>query len=183
MKPSGMLRARSGHTGAMQPDEDIDDFFQSAPAGDDDAVAAPQQPRAVPPRLGMLADLDDTEFDQVARAAKLTFPVAGTVVFRQGDEADRFFILVDGGVEVERDGEQLATLGPGAFFGESALLVRGRRSATITTLADSSLWSISYDAFDAAVSHHLLADDANRAEAERRIAQTPSSAFDAPSQP
>ncbi len=168
----------------MHPDDDdIDDFFQSPPAAADDPGTPAQQPRAVPPRLGMLADLDDAEFDQVARAAKLTFPAAGTVVFRQGDEADRFFILVDGAVDVVRDGEQLATLGPGAFFGESALLVPGRRSATITTLTDSSLWSISYDAFDAAVSHHLLADDATRAEAERRIAQTPTSAFDAPTQP
>ncbi|MCW2921659.1 MAG: trkA [Thermoleophilia bacterium] len=158
--------------------DDIDDFFQ---AGDDaDASAESQAPqlRSLPPRLGMLADLTDDEFDHVARAAKLAMVEADTVVFRQGDEADRFFILVDGGVDVERDGEVLATLGPGAFFGESALLVRGARSATVTTIAASSLWSVSYEAFDAAMSHHLLADEVRGAEAERRIAETPEAAFE-----
>ena len=165
----------------MHDGDELDDFFQAAPPATADDAPTDAAPRAVPPRLGMLAGLDDSEFDQVARSAKLTFLTAATVIFRQGDEADRFFILVDGGVEVVRDEEQLATLGPGAFFGESALLVRGRRSATITTLIDSSVWSVSYEAFDGAMSHHLLADDANRTEAERRIAQTPSSAFEHPS--
>jgi CRP-like cAMP-binding protein len=157
-----------------------DDFFQTSDAGAEEVVPATKQPRLLPPRLGLLADLSDEEFDEVARAAKLSFQPQGTVVFEQGDEADRFFILVDGLVEVQRDGELLATLGPGAFFGESALLVKGRRSATITTSTDSSLWSVSYAAFDAAVSHHLLADEERRAEAERRIAETPAGAFETP---
>ncbi len=159
-------------------DDDIDDFFQAADAGDSASELASPQPRAVPPRLGMLADLSDEEFDHVARTAKLAMVEPNVVVFRQGDAADRFFILVDGGVEVERDGEVLATLGPGAFFGESALLVRGARSATVTTIAASSLWSVSYEAFDAAMSHHLLADEVHGAEAERRIAETPQGGFE-----
>lgn len=161
-----------------------DDFFQRAGADGDETmpdVSHPsRQPRLLPPRLGMLADLTDEEFDEVARAAKLSFQPQGAVVFEQGDEADRFFILVDGMVEVARDGELLATLGPGSFFGESALLVKGRRSATITTISDSSLWSVSYAAFDAAVSHHLLADEERRAEAQRRIAEAPAGAFEKP---
>ncbi len=164
-------------------DDDIDDFFQAGGGPDDSSDPPPAQPRALPPRLGMLADLSDEEFDHVARAAKLAMVEADTVVFTQGDEADRFFILVDGGVEVERDGEVLATLGPGAFFGESALLVRGARSATVTTIAASSLWSVSYEAFDAAVSHHLMADEVHGAEAERRIAETPQAAFEGSAEP
>jgi CRP-like cAMP-binding protein len=160
------------------PDDDIDDFFQADDGTGDAADLLSPQPRAIPPRLGMLADLSDDEFDHVARAAKLAMVDADTVVFRQGDDADRFFILVDGGVEVERDGEVLATLGPGAFFGESALLVRGARSATVTTIAASSLWSVSYEAFNAAMSHHLLADEVHGAEGELRIAETPQAAFE-----
>lgn len=169
----------------MQPSADseaFDDFFQQEDEQDDESrapfVAAP---RMVPPRLGMLAQLDDDEFDMVARAARLNHVDSGTVVVRQGDEADRFFMLIDGAVEVSRDGAPLATLGPGAFFGESALLVRGRRSATVTALADSSIWSVSYEAFDQAMSRHLLADDEARREAERRITETPVGGFDAPS--
>lgn len=164
----------------MHEDDPVDDdFFQGGNASDDTEAAAAQE-RLLPPRLGLLGDLADHEFDLVARAAKLTFLPEGHTVFRQGDAADRFFILVDGCVEVERDGKVLATLGPGSFFGESALLVRGRRSATITTATDSSLWSVSYAAFDDALSHHLLANEEAGPEAERRIAETPSRAFDAP---
>jgi CRP-like cAMP-binding protein len=163
------------------PFDDIDDdFFQSGTDDPSTDEAAATPPRRMPPRLGLLADLTDDEFDLVARAAKLSFQPEGATVFEQGEEADRFFILVDGAVAVVRDGETLATLGPGAFFGESALLVGGRRSATVTTLADCSLWSVSYAAFDGAVSRHLLADDDARAETERRIAETPAGKFDAP---
>ena len=164
----------------MTADDAIDDDFFAVGDDEPEVVPSARQERLLPPRLGMLADLSDEEFDEVARSAKLSFQTQGTVVFRQGDEADRFFILVDGTVAVERDGELLATLGPGAVFGESALLVKGRRSATITTLSDSSLWSISYAAFDEAVQHHVLADEARRAEAERRIAETPAGAFESP---
>lgn len=160
--------------------DEFEDFFADVPAGgSDDERAVPEGSvlRMLPPRLGMLAELDDAEFDEVARAAKLAHLEPDTEVFRQGDDADRFFIVVDGAVEVERDGEVLASLGPGAFFGESALLVKGRRSATVTTVARSSLWSISYEAFERAVSHHLLANAEHAAEAERRIAQTPEHAF------
>lgn len=174
-----MRRAPAGNTcWVHDADDDIDDFFQPGDADAAPGSAGPAQPRALPPRLGMLADLSDEEFDHVARSAKLAMVEADTVVFRQGDAADRFFILVDGGVEVERDDVVLATLGPGAFFGESALLVRGVRSATVATIAASSLWSVSYEAFDAAMSHHLLADEVHGAEAERRIAETPDAAFE-----
>lgn len=158
-------------------DPAFDDFFASSDDSSDDAGDAAELPRALPPRLGLLAQLSDAEFDAVARAAKLTFPEAGSTVFRQGDEADRFYILVDGAVEVVRDEQVLATLAPGAFFGESSLLVGGRRSATIRTTVDSSLWSVSYEAFAGAVSHHLLADEVAGTEVRTRIDSTPSDAF------
>lgn len=181
-----MRRDQCGQTGCMPApthgdDEPLDDFFQASDAADDAATeAVPSMPRALPPRLGLLEPLTDDEFDAVARAAKLTFPEGDHTVFEQGAEADRFYILVEGMVEVVRDGELLATLGPGSFFGESSLLVGGRRSATIRTVTASALWSVSYEAFGAAVSHHLLADELAGHEARSRIEETPHHAFGAP---
>ncbi|MCW2962105.1 MAG: cAMP-dependent protein kinase type regulatory subunit isoform [Thermoleophilia bacterium] len=158
---------------------DNDDFFQQpADAGTVDATHS--EVATAPPRLGVLAELSVEEFDSVARSAQLTFVVPGGTICSQGDQADRFFIVVDGTVEVERDGELLATLADGAFFGESALLVGGRRSATVRALTPCSIWSIDYAAFDAAVAHHLLADDEHGPEAARRIDATPPTAFDEP---
>lgn len=157
-------------------DDDAFDFFQSGadePHPEFEEVALPK----VPPRLGLLAKVSTEEFDAIARAAQLKHLDRDVVVFRQGDEADRFFILVDGYVAVERDDEVLAKLGPGSFFGESALLVEGRRSATIRTLAPSSIWSVDYATFGSVVSSHLLADEGARREVEERIEGTPPESF------
>lgn len=64
---------------------------------------------------------------------------AGTVVVRQGEPAHAFFVLVEGAAVVERDGLPIACLGPGAIFGELALLTYTRRTATVTTTAPSRL--------------------------------------------
>ena len=66
----------------------------------------------------------------------LTMP-AGKVVVRQGQPGNEFIVIVDGSAIVSIDGQTVATLGPGDFFGEIALLDGGPRTATVT--ADSDL--------------------------------------------
>ena len=155
-----------------------DDFFGS---GDADPFAPEpalgEGPPPVPPRLGLLAALSTEEFDLVARSATLKHVEPGTVVFAQGDEADRFFILVDGEVTVERDGAAIAKIQPGEFFGESALLVGGKRSAACVATQASSLWSVGYEAFRDAVQDHLLAHDEAGEQIRARIDSTPADKF------
>jgi CRP/FNR family cyclic AMP-dependent transcriptional regulator len=64
------------------------------------------------------------------RATEVEFP-AGRVIARQGEIGIGFFIVVDGRVRVVRDGEVLATLGPGDFFGELSVLDRLPRVAQV----------------------------------------------------
>lgn len=65
-----------------------------------------------------------------AHVEELDFP-AGTVLCREGRPGGDFFVILDGQAEVEgRHGK--ATLGPGEFFGEIALLDHGPRTATVT---------------------------------------------------
>ena len=52
----------------------------------------------------------------------------------EGDRGREFFVIISGNVEVRRKGRKLATLGPGNFVGEMALLSREPRSATVTAL-------------------------------------------------
>jgi CRP-like cAMP-binding protein len=73
-------------------------------------------------RLGMLVD-------------EVSLP-AGRVLFNQGDNAAELFIVVDGQVRVDRNGENIATRGPGEFFGEMALVSEGTRMATATCETD-----------------------------------------------
>ena len=76
---------------------------------------------------------------------------AGDVVVRQGAPADKFFIIIDGEVEVVRDDDgqerTLATLGRGQFFGEMAILRDTPRMATVRALTPTTLFSMERDAF------------------------------------
>jgi putative ABC transport system ATP-binding protein len=71
---------------------------------------------------------------------------AGSVIIRQGDEGDKFYVVVGGEVNVsEKRGEetiQHPSLGVGAFFGEAALLTGQPRLATITGKTDVVLYSL-----------------------------------------
>ena len=61
---------------------------------------------------------------------------AGETLVAQGDEGDELFLLFDGVLEVERDGEVIAEVGPGAILGEMALLEGGARTATLRAATD-----------------------------------------------
>ena len=57
----------------------------------------------------------------------------GKILTRQGGPGREMFILLEGTVKVERNGEQINTLGPGDFLGEGALILGKPRNATITS--------------------------------------------------
>lgn len=65
-------------------------------------------------------------------ADELTLP-AGRKLIREGERGHEFFVLVDGEVDVRRNGRKLKTLGKGSFFGEMALVSSRPRSATVTS--------------------------------------------------
>jgi CRP-like cAMP-binding protein len=96
-------------------------------------------------------DLPQQELDTV-RAQLQTMQIdAGEVIVRQGAPADKFFIIVDGEVEVVRDddGQQrtLATLKRGQFFGEMAILRDAPRMATVRALVPTTVFAMERDAF------------------------------------
>jgi CRP-like cAMP-binding protein len=64
------------------------------------------------------------------RAVEVEFP-KGRRIARQGEVETGFFMVVAGSVSVVKDGEVLARLGPGQFFGELSLLDRKPRIASV----------------------------------------------------
>ena len=64
-------------------------------------------------------------------ATTVDFP-PGHVIARQGDIGTGFFVIVQGSVRVVRDGEVVARLGAGEFFGELSVLDRQPRNATVS---------------------------------------------------
>jgi len=81
----------------------------------------------------LFADIEPAHLERLAdRAVEVAYP-ADRVIVRQGEIGTGFFVLVNGRVRVVRDGEILARLGPGDFFGELSLLDRQPRIAMVAT--------------------------------------------------
>ena len=71
----------------------------------------------------------------------------GTELVRQGDFAYEFFVIEDGRVEVSRDGDMIATLGPGDFLGEMGIVNKVVRNATVITISPVKVIVMTEQAF------------------------------------
>ena len=79
-------------------------------------------------------------------------PVApGEVIIRQGDVGDRCYLVIDGTVAIERDGVEVARIGPGAILGEIALLRDIPRTATARATDTVTLAALDREPFLLAV--------------------------------
>jgi CRP-like cAMP-binding protein len=73
-------------------------------------------------KAGLFADVDADGMARIAaRAVEVDFP-PDHVIARQGEIGTGFFVVVTGGARVVRDGELVARIGPGEFFGELSVL-------------------------------------------------------------
>jgi len=90
----------------------------------------------------------------------------GAMVFAEGDLGDRFYVVARGSVEIRQGGALLRTLGPGAAFGEIALLRDIRRTASVVATTDVDLWSLDRDGFLLAItgSPQAVAEARSRAD-------------------
>jgi CRP/FNR family transcriptional regulator, cyclic AMP receptor protein len=98
--------------------------------------------RAAFPDLAQVPMFSACSKKELALVAKRTEQVtvpAGKVLVREGAAGAEFFVIVDGTAEVTRHGHRVATLGPGDFFGDLALLDRAPRNATVTARTEMEL--------------------------------------------
>jgi PPM family protein phosphatase len=85
-------------------------------------------------RIRLFSLCDTHELVKVLNIVHVRSYEPGDVLIAEDTVGDDFFILVSGKVEVVRQGQLLITLSPGAPFGETALLERAQRSATVRAL-------------------------------------------------
>jgi NADH dehydrogenase len=97
----------------------------------------------------------------------------GDFIIRQGDVGDQFYVIVSGQVEVFRElpnGQtiQLARLGQGEYFGETALLTGKRRDAHVRAIGQVNLICIGRDEFSSLAGAWLKFSESVQAQSEER---------------
>jgi CRP/FNR family transcriptional regulator, cyclic AMP receptor protein len=72
---------------------------------------------------------------------------AGSIIFREGDEARDLFVIKSGKVRIQIGNRTITELGPDSIFGEMALIDNEPRSATATAVTDVELVPVSEKQF------------------------------------
>jgi len=109
---------------------------------------APEPPRRDPVaalrRVDLFSDLDRRQAEQIGRLLKERRFAKGETVIMEGSGAAAFFLIDSGEAKVTCKGLELATLGPGNYFGEIALIDGGPRSATVTAATDLVCYGLTF---------------------------------------
>jgi CRP/FNR family transcriptional regulator, cyclic AMP receptor protein len=92
----------------------------------------------------LFAEVPDEALSKVATFATLESVAEGKIIIREGGYSNDFYIIEDGTVKVEREGEHLADLGAGDVFGEQGLLEKQGRSATVVATSPVRLIKIEH---------------------------------------
>lgn len=89
--------------------------------------------------IPLFEEVGDEELSQIAPFANEVSVEQGKVLVREGDFSYEFMAIEEGEAEVTREGQHVADLGPGDFFGEMGLLEKTLRNATVTAKTPMTL--------------------------------------------
>jgi hypothetical protein len=136
----GQLTHKSGLTDFA--DWSAGSFGKHSPWGDEDSPALVTAVETALERALSVQLMHGAAKPVIRRAA------AGDVLVRQGDPGREVFLVLDGVVRVDRDGEQLAEYGPGAILGERAHLEGGVRTSTLVAATACRVASVDASQFE-----------------------------------
>src|SRR5688500_18825141 len=111
-------------------------------------------------RVELFSGLKPAALELISKVASEESHALGTKIFQHGDPGDKLYVILEGKVRISRDvpgmGEEaLAVLGPGAVFGEMALLDEAPRSADARVHERCRLLALPKDAVEDLRSLHI----------------------------
>jgi MFS family permease len=137
----------------------------------DDSTVVPQHEVDLLRSIPVFRPLSVTALERLAGHLVAVHAEAGEAIVEQGDTGDRFYVIGDGRVDVVCDGERVATLGPGDYFGEIALLRDVPRVATCRASTAVELLALRRDVFVPAVTGNLRSEREVEDVAAERLAE------------
>jgi CRP/FNR family transcriptional regulator, cyclic AMP receptor protein len=99
----------------------------------------------------LFAGLDDRELETIAESGREVLFEAGKKILQQGERGLAFLLILDGSVEVNKDGKRLAILGKGQFFGEMTVIDDQPRSADVVAIEPTTCFGLTAWSFDAVI--------------------------------
>jgi CRP/FNR family cyclic AMP-dependent transcriptional regulator len=104
-------------------------------------------------RVPLFASASKGELAEIASIADEIDLPEGKTIIKEGDSGREFFVLIEGTADVNRGGRKVASIGPGDFVGEIALIAKTPRNATITTTSPVRALVITDRAFRQLLDH------------------------------
>ena len=92
----------------------------------------------------LFSGLEPRDLDRIADSFKQRNYAAGDKIANEGSGGAGFFVIGEGTAKVTVHGEERATLGPGDYFGEIALIDEGARTATVTAQTDMTTYAMTF---------------------------------------
>jgi CRP-like cAMP-binding protein/Zn-dependent protease len=99
-------------------------------------------------RLPCFSVLDPAAIAELLEEGRWITVPPGETVIEEGEVGDAFYAIGSGQVEVLRRGRRVRTVGPGAFFGEVALLEDVPRTATVRAISAVRVFRLDRQGFD-----------------------------------
>ena len=113
--------------------------------------------------IPMFAVMEQPAVERLSRAVMPVKVPAGRAIVTEGEVGDRFYVIESGMVAISKEGHEVNRLGPGSYFGETALLRNIPRTATVSAVSEVTLFSLDRRPFlEAVTGSPLSAVEADR---------------------
>jgi CRP/FNR family transcriptional regulator, cyclic AMP receptor protein len=123
----------------------------------------------------LFAGLDNMDLERIAESGREVFFETGKTILRQGELGLAFLLVLDGSVEVNKNGKRVAKLGRGQFFGEMTVIDDQPRSADVVATEPTTCFGLTAWSFDAMLGSNPSIARQMMKELVRRLRQVDSS--------